>query len=247
MVDLSSLDMLAIVNDINKPSTVEEEVAVGGNARSKYISRQVVLAEGQDAEDLKVYLDSQIPTGAAVEVYAKVMNSADDADFLSEIEWKQLSIDDQPFVATEGLAEYSYKVPAKASGFGLNVSDILEYDVTRINSIPVSTGGSGYSSAPTVTIECDDGNGFGATAEAILSGGAVSEIRIINPGRGFTGSVTVTLTGGSPSTAATIGTVTTNTVTYTGFKYFAVKIVHLSSNTAIIPKSSGLRAYALQA
>ena len=247
MVDLSSLDMLAIVNDINKPSTVEEEVAVGGNARSKYISRQVVLAEGQDAEDLKVYLDSQIPTGAAVEVYAKVMNSADDADFLSEIEWKQLSIDDQPFVATEGLAEYSYKVPAKASGFGLNGSDILEYDVTRINSIPVSTGGSGYSSAPTVTIECDDGNGFGATAEAILSGGAVSEIRIINPGRGFTGSVTVTLTGGSPSTAATIGTVTTNTVTYTGFKYFAVKIVHLSSNTAIIPKSSGLRAYALQA
>ena len=247
MVDLSSLDMLAIVNDINKPSTVEEEVAVGGNARSKYISRQVVLAEGQDAEDLKVYLDSQIPTGADVEVYAKVMNSADDADFLSEIEWKQLSIDDQPFVATEGLAEYSYKVPAKASGFGLNGSDILEYDVTRINSIPVSAGGSGYSSAPTVTIECDDGNGFGATAEAILSGSAVSEIRIINPGRGFTGSVTVTLTGGSPSTAATIGTVTTNTVTYTGFKYFAVKIVHLSSNTAIIPKSSGLRAYALQA
>lgn len=318
MVDLSSLDMLAIVNDINNPSIVEEEVAVGGNARSKYISRQVVLAEGQDAEDLKVYLDSQIPTGAAVEVYAKVMNSADDADFLSEIEWKQLSIDDRPFVATEGLAEYSYKVPAKASGFGLNGSDILEYDVTRINSIPVSTGGSGYSSAPTVkitdevsltgtltattsstsvtgsgtafttelevgsvllnnsgdvagtvaSIETDtaltltinslvaitaasakkQGPGFGATAEAILSGNAVSEIRIINPGRGYTdASVTVTLTGGSPSTEATIGTVTTNTVTYTGFKYFAVKIVHLSSNTAIIPKSSGLRAYALQA
>lgn len=248
MVDLSSLDMLTIVNDINNPVTVSEEVAVGGNANSKYISRQVVLAEGQDAEDLKVYLDSQIPAGAAVEVYAKVMNSADDADFLSEILWKKLSIDEQPFVATEALAEYSYKVPAKASGFGLNGSGILEYDVTRINSIPVSSGGSGYSSAPTVTIECDDGNGFGATAEAVLDGaGAVSEIRIINPGRGFTGTVSVTLTGGSPSVAATIGTVTTNTVTYTGFKYFAVKIVHLSSNTAVIPKSSGLRAYALQA
>jgi hypothetical protein len=248
MVDLSSLDMLAIVNDINYPSPVTEEVAVGGNANSKYISRQVVLAEGQDAEDLKVYLDSQIPTGAAVEVYAKVMNSADDADFLSEIEWKKLSIDDQPFVSTESLAEYSYKVPAKASGFGLNGSSIIEYDVTRINSIPVSTGGSGYSSAPTVTLECDDGNGFGATAEAVLDGaGAVSEIRIINPGRNYTGTVTPTLTGGGFSVAATLGTVTTNTVTYTGFKYFAVKIVHLSSNTALIPKSSGLRAYALQA
>lgn len=247
MIDFSSLDMLAIVNDINNPVTVSEEVATGGNALSKYISRQVVLAEGQDAEDLKVYLDSQIPSNGAVEVYAKVMNSADDADFLSEIIWKKLSIDTQPFVATNALAEYSYTIPAKASGWGVNASGVLEYDVTRVSDIPIASGGAGYSTAPTVAISCDDGNGFGATAEAIISGGAVTAIRILNPGRGFTGSVTVTLTGGGFSSAATIGTVTTDTVTYSGFKYYSVKIVHLSSSTAIIPKSTGLRAYALQA
>ena len=247
MIDMASLDMLALVNDINYPVTVSEEVAVGGNANSKYISRQVVLAEGQDAEDFKVYLDNVIPSGTAVEVYAKLQNSADDADFLSEIPWKKLSNDESPFVATQSLAEYSYKIPEKASGWGLNVSGIFEYDVTRISSVAITSGGSGYSSAPSVTLTDGDGNGFGATAEAVISGGVVTAIRILNPGREYTGTVTAALSGGSPSVAAVLGTVDKSTVTYSDFKYFAVKIVHLSANTAVIPKSSGLRAYALQA
>ena len=316
MVDLAGLDMLALVNKINSP-VVAEEVAVGGNADSKYISRQVILAEGQDAEDLKVYLDNKIPAGTAVEVYAKVLNAADDADFLNEISWKKLGADETPFVGTEEFAEYSYKIPAKASGWGVNGSGILEYDVTRISAVAITSGGAGYSSAPTVTltdavaltgtltaatnttavtgsgtafetelevgsvlldstgavagtvssISSDtaltltinslvaitgasaklQGNGFGATAEAVLNpSNVVTAIRILNPGRGYTGTVTATLSGGSPSSAAVLGAVTKSTVTYTGFKYFAVKIVHLSPDTAVIPKSSGLRAYALQ-
>ena len=315
MIDMSSLDMLALINDINNTSTTEE-TAVGGDASSKYITRQVVLAEGQDAEDLKVYLDNAIPSGTSVEVYAKAMNAEDDADFLSEIVWKQLSIDESPFVATESTAEYSYKIPAKASGWGVNGSGVLEYDVTRISAVLITSGGSGYSSAPTVkivdevsltgtltattsstsvtgsgtafttelevgsvllnnsgdvagtvaSIETDtaltltinslvaitaasakkQGPGFGATAEAILTGGVVTEIRIVNPGRDYTGTVTATLSGGSPSVAAVLGSVTKSTVTHTGFKYFAIKVVHLSNNTAVIPKTSSLRAYALQ-
>jgi len=245
MIDMSSLDMLALINDINNTSTTEE-TAVGGDASSKYITRQVVLAEGQDAEDLKVYLDNAIPSGTSVEVYAKAMNAEDDADFLSEIVWKQLSIDESPFVATESTAEYSYKIPAKASGWGVNGSGVLEYDVTRISAVAITSGGSGYTSAPSVTLTDDAGTGFGATAEAILTGGVVTEIRIVNPGRDYTGTVTATLSGGSPSVAAVLGSVTKSTVTHTGFKYFAIKVVHLSNNTAVIPKTSSLRAYALQ-
>lgn len=314
MIDMSSLDMLALINDINNTSTTEE-TAVGGDASSKYITRKVVLAEGQDAEDLKVYLDNAIPSGTSVEVYAKAMNAEDDADFLSEIVWKQLSIDESPFVATGSTAEYSYKIPAKASGWGVN-GGVLEYDVTRISEVLITSGGSGYSSAPTVkivdevsltgtltattsstsvtgsgtafttelevgsvllnnsgdvagtvaSIETDtaltltinslvaitaasakkQGPGFGATAEAILTGGVVTEIRIVNPGRDYTGTVTATLSGGSPSVPAVLGSVTTEPVTHTGFKYFAIKVVHLSNNTAVIPKTSSLRAYALQ-
>ena len=241
MIDMSSLDMLALINDINNTSTTEE-TAVGGNASSKYITKQVVLAEGQDAEDLKVYLDNAIPSSASVEVYAKLMNAEDDADFLNEISWKKLSIDESPFVATESTAEYSYKIPVKASGWGLNGSGVLEYDITRISAVAITSGGSGYSSAPSVTLTDSAGTGFGATAEAILSGNAISEIRIINPGRDYTGTVTATLSGGN----AVLGSVTKSTVTHTGFKYFAIKVVHLSNNTAVIPKTKSLRAYALQ-
>lgn len=246
MIDLASLDMLALVNDINSPA-VAEEVTVGGNANSKYISRQVILAEGQDAEDFKVYLDNAIKSGTAVEVYAKLQNAEDDADFLNEISWKKLDTDETPFVATEAFAEYSYKIPAKASGWGLNGSDIFEYDVSRVSAITVSSGGSGYATTPTVKITDSAGTGYGATAEAIMSGNAVVGIRIINPGRNYTGTVTAEPVGGTPSVAAVFNNATVETVTYTGFKYFAVKIVHLSADTAVIPKSAGLRAYALQA
>ena len=140
-----------------------------------------------------------------------------------------------PFVATESEAEYSYSIPAKTSDWGVNGSGVLEYDVTRVASIAVDDGGSGYTSAPTVTLTDSLGTGFGATAEAIMSGNSVSEIRVVNPGRGYTGTVTATLDGGGFSVAATPGTVTTSTVTYTGFKYFSIKAVsytHLTLPTS---------------
>lgn len=245
MVDLASLTMGAFKNNINDDSSTEE-VRFGGNSTMKYISKTVVLADGQDAEDMRVYLDNQIPTGSGVRVYGKFMAKEDDAEINDDIFWKELELQTGPLVATESFAEYVYKIPDKAGGSGLNAG-VFEYDVDRISAITVATPGSGYSSAPTVTIT-HTGDGYGATAEAILSGGAVSEIRITNPGRGYTGgTITATLSGGSPSVAATLNTPTTNTVTYSTYKYFSIKIVHTSPNSTQIPKSSGLRAFALQA
>jgi hypothetical protein len=54
----------------------------------------------------------------------------------------------------------------------------------------VTSGGSGYSSAPAVTIT---GNGSGATATATVSSGAVSAINITNAGSGYTNGATITI------------------------------------------------------
>jgi hypothetical protein len=247
MIDMASMAMAAFKNLINNDAS-NEEVRFGGDSTMKYISKTVVLADGQEAEDMIVYLDNKIPNGTGVAVFGKFMSNDDDGNIATDIPWKQLELEGSPLVATEGFAEYSYKIPAKGSSIsGLNGNGVYEYDVNRISSIPVSSGGSGYGSAPTVSIS-HTGNGYGATAEAILSGGAVSEIRITNPGRGYTGgTITATLSGGSPSVAATLGTPVASTVTYTSYKYFAIKIVHTAPTTVSIPKSSGLRAYALQA
>ncbi len=63
-----------------------------------------------------------------------------------------------------------------------------------LEAVNVSSGGSGYTTAPTVAIT--GGGGTGATATAIVSGGSVTGITITNPGSGYTSKPTVTLTGG---------------------------------------------------
>ncbi len=75
-----------------------------------------------------------------------------------------------------------------------------------VDHITIGSGGSGYTSAPPVTIS--SGGGSGATATATVSGGAVTAITITNPGSGYTSAPTVSFGGpGSGATAAaTLGT-----------------------------------------
>ena len=68
-----------------------------------------------------------------------------------------------------------------------------------IYRIKLISGGTGYTSAPTVTIE---GNGVGAAATAVVTGGSVTSIYITSVGSGYD-YAKVTLTGGGATQAAT--------------------------------------------
>jgi len=63
-----------------------------------------------------------------------------------------------------------------------------------LSAIKVTNGGSGYTSAPTVTIT--GATGSGATATATISAGRVSAITVTAGGSGYTTTPTVTLSGG---------------------------------------------------
>src|SRR5262249_53445704 len=69
-----------------------------------------------------------------------------------------------------------------------------------VSAVSVTSRGSGYTSAPTVTLS--GGGGSGATATAIISGGVVTSVRITNGGSGCTSAPTVSFTGGGGSGAA---------------------------------------------
>lgn len=77
----------------------------------------------------------------------------------------------------------------------------------QISGIDVTTGGAGYTSAPTVAII---GDGTGASASATISGGEVVKVSMDNDssalGSGYTYAEAV-LTGGGFSTAATTRTI----------------------------------------
>ena len=79
----------------------------------------------------------------------------------------------------------------------------------KLAYIFITNGGSGYTSAPTVTVS---GNG---TATASISGGKVTAITITSVGSGYTNhpSVTITAPSGSGSIAAATARITSGSVT----------------------------------
>ena len=72
----------------------------------------------------------------------------------------------------------------------------------EVASITVNAGGTGYTTAPTVTLSAPPAGGTRATAAARVSGGVVTGIYLTNPGANYTVAPTVTLTGGGGNGAA---------------------------------------------
>ncbi|WP_342704275.1 hypothetical protein OHZ10_08140 [Burkholderia arboris] len=79
---------------------------------------------------------------------------------------------------------YAYLVPAA-----------WDYSKDEVGSVIVSNGGSGYTSAPSVTFSAPT-SGATATGTAIVQNGKVVAITITNPGSGYTAAPTVSFSGG---------------------------------------------------
>lgn len=82
------------------------------------------------------------------------------------------------------------------------------YEVSGfVDSVALSSGGSGYTNTPTVTVSAPgNADGTTATIQAVVSGGAVTELRITNSGWGYTEAPTITFSGGGGSGAAASAT-----------------------------------------
>ncbi|MDM4534383.1 right-handed parallel beta-helix repeat-containing protein [Klebsiella oxytoca] len=91
-----------------------------------------------------------------------------------------------------------------------NAGHDIAFGGGRLQSIAVTAGGSGYTSAPTVEIA--GGGGTGALATATVSGGSVTKISVLYKGFGYTSAPTVTISGGGGSGATAAGTVSSGGV-----------------------------------
>ena len=69
-----------------------------------------------------------------------------------------------------------------------------------VSEVRITSGGSGYTTAPTVSIT--GGGGTGATAQAVVSGGAVTSVFVLTAGTGYTSNPSVAFTGGGGSGVA---------------------------------------------
>ena len=87
--------------------------------------------------------------------------------------------------------------------YKLYLRDILLF-TGSVQNIRITNQGSGYTTAPVVTISPPPTGGKQATATAYVSGGKVVYIAITNPGYGYVTPPTVSLSGGSGSGATAV-------------------------------------------
>lgn len=120
VIDTSRTNGIVIENVINN-SVVDEHKEVG-NSLMRYMTRPVELADGNEAEDLKVFLTAYKPSGTDVTVYARIHNpedaeGIDDKDFtpLLQITSSNLFSDS---VDTTDFKEFEFGFRANTDGQG---------------------------------------------------------------------------------------------------------------------------------
>jgi hypothetical protein len=111
IVDLRRRSMYAIDNIVNNDLTNEHTRY--GSALVKYISRTITLAEGQDAEDIRLRVTAYRPTNTDVSVYVKILCGDDSDNFVDKL-WTKLDM-------VEGASAFSSSA---------NVDDFREYVYT---------------------------------------------------------------------------------------------------------------------
>ena len=100
--------------------------------------------------------------------------------------------------------EYAATYAAGDGTGAITEAGIFDTVGSKVDDIAVSAGGTGYTSAPTVTFT--GGGGTGATATATVSGGVVTAVTVTGVGSGYTSVPTIGFTGGAGSGATATAT-----------------------------------------
>ena len=257
LVSLQRKSALVIENIINNDSTNEHTRY--GNAATKYVSTQIILADGQDAEDIRVYLTAYRPVDTDIEIYGKFLNAQDPEPFDDKI-WSQLSYANNTDLTyssptdVENYIEYEFVMPtvnAVAQGAFSNT--------TVSTTLPLTGNVAVTNNSTTIT-------GTGTNFTTDFSAGQTIKIASNSTFYAFR---TITSIANTTSMTVDLGLPQTNTATlyylfssagndgileyknsagsrFIGYKYFAIKIVLLSSNAARTPRLQDVRAIAMQ-
>lgn len=217
-------------------TTGNEENPVGPYvAQSRYITRRVELADGFEANDLLVYLDVNRPAGTNIKVYYKILSEFDTDNFDDKL-YTEMVLDG---TATFTADRSSYTTEKYAT------SSAARTGGTQLLSGTLSVGSA------TTTVN-------GTSTRFIEELRIGDTIRVGNDNRVVTAiSGNLQLTVESPFSTTASGqtgfkvlnnAITYRTVdnrTYSGYKYFAIKIVFLSDNVAIAPRVKKLKAISI--
>jgi hypothetical protein len=264
-IDLDRITLYHTHNLISTNAAIgssEDYVKNGGNSETRYITRIVTLTDGQDAEDLRVYLTSYKPSGSNIFVYYKVL-AAEDNDTMADVRWVPMELNEaQGFTAASRYSssenkndfiELVYDVPSFPTGLSGTVYEPV--------GVPLSGVVSAAGGSNTVT-------GSSTSFNTQLVAGNVIRINTLSGTfrvHSIANSTSMTLTS-QPASVSSKSAFRVNAVNqsgannstgiieyrnssrarYVGYKYFAIKIVLTNSNSSNPPRVKDLRAIAVQ-
>lgn len=141
VLDLKERSLIGIRNLIS--ANTDGEFGDYGNARTRYISQTITLADGQEAEDLKVFITANKPPRTVIRVYCKLWNSEDPTEFDTKV-WSLMtqttdaSIFSDP-KDSEDYREYEYDLPVAPTSldaaFSPKVLDPFDGDPVRYSNV----------------------------------------------------------------------------------------------------------------
>lgn len=254
VIDISPISVVVIQNKINNVSTNENTRY--GDALVKYISKNVTLADGLDAEDMKFYVTAYKPSGTNVLVYGKVLSN-DDATNFDDRDWTLLSQETESGLFSDqgnedDYIEYEYSIPnsppstRKSGRIATNsnttitgtsttfTTDFAQGDLIKIVNTDADTDYeinvvSAVSNNTTLTLSSASGPYSNTTAT-----GFIVE-KVDQPKAAFNYSKDGGIIRYYDATQSA----------HTTYKVFAIKVVLLSNSTQNVPKIKDIRAVAV--
>lgn len=256
MINLSKKSAFFIENLIN--NDVTNEHTRYGNALCKYISPRIQLKDGQEAEDIQLYLTAYRPYESDIKVYVK-MRAPDDNEPFDDKVWSIMSYaDDGDLVYsspsdTKDFIEYKFVMPsinAVAEGAFANTTtgsyDPLAGTISITDgSLTVTGTATAFDTALSVgdTVQVVSNTYFAIrTVTAITN----STILTVDKGLEATNSAALFYVYNSAGNDGINEYKNGDGARFVGFKDFAIKVVLLSNNAVKVPRLNDARGIALQ-
>ena len=256
VINLSKKTMLFIENKIN--NDVTNEHTRYGNSVTKYISKRIVLADGQEAEDLRVYLTGYRPSDTDIKIYAKFYNNQDPQPFDDKV-WTLLQYDNGGDLVysspgdRSNFIEYQFSVPttnavpyAAFANTNVDTYNPLAGTITIANNSTTITGtGTAFDTALTVgsVVRVQSGDYFAIRTVTSI---ANSTQLTVDNGLVAANSAALFYVFSQDGNDGIVEYRNSNGSRFIGYKEVALKIVLLSSNPIKVPRLNDVRAICLQ-
>lgn len=250
----------SLVTDLNTSSTANvalvksygEDISAHYSP-SRYFTKNVVLADGQDAEDVVVYLTAYRPQNSDIAVYGKFENGSDPQTF-SEKVWTEL-----PMVTANSIVSNRS-----------NLNDYVELEYSLPTSTLLTSGANCSSTSNTINLPAQLFTSLRRDSFIYIKDNSSTQFTVNQVANVSSTAATLTLytNAAFSSSNVTIGRidgmtnlrgafkyaegnnviryVSSTGAVYDSYKTFAIKIVPTSSDTATSPRIADMRAIALQ-